>query len=113
MRVESAFTYMLDLRAALIGNDVFGIALAAEDLESAAGELVETRGLLGGYANRIEDAAARETDRQVLDEGTRSLLRDTDFTRAASRLTLLQTQLQAALQVTAALNSRSLLDFLS
>lgn len=113
VRVESAFTYMLDLRAALIGNDVFGIALAAEDLESAAGELVETRGLLGGYANRIEDAAARETDRQVLDEGTRSLLRDTDFTKAASRLTLLQTQLQAALQVTAALNSRSLLDFLS
>ncbi|MCE7974198.1 MAG: hypothetical protein DYG92_07745 [Leptolyngbya sp. PLA1] len=112
VRVESAFTYMLDLRAALIGNDVFGIALAAQDLEASAGELVETRGLLGGYATRIEDASTRETDRQVLDEGTRSLLRDTDFTKAASRLTLLQTQLQAAFQVTAALNSRSLLDFL-
>lgn len=112
VRVESAFTYMLDLRSALIGNDVSGIALAAQDLEGSAGELVETRGLLGGYANRIEDAATRETDRQVLDEGTRSLLRDTDFTKAASRLMLLQTQLQAALQVTAALNSRTLLDFL-
>jgi flagellar hook-associated protein 3 FlgL len=112
VRVESVFTYLLDLREALRGNDVPGIALAAESLEGAADRLVDTRGLVGGFAQRIDAAMEREADRMVLDEATRSNLRDTDFARAASRFALLQTQLQAAMQVTAAASSRSLLDFL-
>jgi flagellar hook-associated protein 3 FlgL len=112
VRVESAFTHLLDLRDALRANDTSGIALAGEGLGTISSSLVETRGLVGGYAQRVEAASTRETDRSVLDERTRSELRDTDFAKAASRFTLLQTQLQAALQVTAAANSRTLLDFL-
>ena len=51
-------------------------------------------------------------DQTLLDESTRSSLRDLDFTEAAVRLNLLQTQFQAGLQTTAASFSRSLLDFL-
>lgn len=113
VRTESVFTYLLDLRASLAGNDTRGMALAAADLDTAVGGLVEARGLIGGYAQRVDAATVRETDRNTLDQKARSELRDTDFTKAATRFSLLQTQLQAALQVTARTSGLSLLDFLS
>jgi flagellin-like hook-associated protein FlgL len=74
--------------------------------------LGETRGLIGGYARQVDEAKVRETDRATLDEQTRSQLQDTDITAAATRFSLLQTQLQAGLQITALTHSRTLLDFL-
>jgi flagellin-like hook-associated protein FlgL len=68
--------------------------------------------VVGGYGQLIESASQREAERAVMDETVRSQLRDIDFTEAASRFTLLQTQLEAGLRTTAMASQRSLLDFL-
>jgi len=112
VRVDNLFTHLIDLRDALLDNDTSGIQFAADKIEEAGVRLTETHGLVGGYAKRIDDETRREEDRVILNETSRSSLRDTDFAEAATRLSLLQTQLQATLQVTASNNQRSLLDFL-
>ncbi|MEX2218489.1 MAG: flagellin [Phycisphaerales bacterium] len=112
VRVDNLFTHLIDLRDALMSNDTTGITLAGERLESSVKRLAETRALVGGYAKRVIDGTVRQEDLNVLDQKARSQLQDTDFTEAATRFSLLQTQLQAALTVTAQSFSRSLLDFL-
>lgn len=112
VRVESVFSYLVDLRDSLRTNNVTGITLAGEDLGNAATQLAETRGLVGSFAQRVDAAADREVSRSLLDESTRSQLRDVDYTEAASRFSALQTQLEAGLRVTATGQQLSLLDFL-
>lgn len=112
VRVDSLFSHLVDLRESLIGNDVSGIGFAGADIETANNSVVETRGMVGGFAQRVEGAITRETDRSVLDESTRSQLRDVDFTEAATRFSMLQTQLQASLRTTALTQQLSILDFL-
>jgi flagellin-like hook-associated protein FlgL len=74
--------------------------------------LAETRGLVGGYARRVDDETRREEDKVLLDTSVRSQLRDVDFAEASSRLALLNTQLQAGLTVAAQVNRQTLLDFI-
>lgn len=112
VRVSNLFTHLIDLRDALRNNDTRGIGLAGEDLDSAIARLAENRGVVGSYARRVEKADVFEQDRAVLDERTRSMLRDTDFVQAATRMSLLQTQLQAAMRTSALGQSITLLDFL-
>ncbi|MCK6476240.1 MAG: hypothetical protein L6Q35_05355, partial [Phycisphaerales bacterium] len=112
VRVDGLFSDLIDLRDALNSNDTNGIALAGEKLEATLTRLAEKRGAVGGLARRVDGALQEEEDRTALDEQIRSQLRDVDFAEAASQFTLLQTQLQAGLQATAAATSRSLLDFL-
>lgn len=111
-RPNTVISHLIDLRDALRGNDTNGIRLAAEGLEGVIGSLAETRGLVGSYAKRVDFAAEREEDKNVLDARLRSELKDTDFAAAASRYTLLQTQLEAGLRTTATAGSTTLLDFL-
>jgi len=112
VRNESLFTALADLRESLAGNSPTGIALAGELVESVMSDLAELRGVVGGHAQRVESASSRESDRAVLDETVRSQLRDVDYTEAATRFSLLQTQLEAGLRTTASLSQRSLLDYL-
>ncbi len=112
VRVDNLFTHLIDLRDALRNNDTSGIQFASDKIQEAGVRLTETHGLVGGYAKRVDDETRREEERVILNETTRSSLRDTDFAEAATRLTLLQTQLQAALQVTASNSQLSLLNFL-
>ncbi len=112
VRTNSLFTHLMDLREALLTNNAPGIALAGESLEHAVTALAETRGLVGSFAQRVESSLVREQDRAVLDETIRSALRDTDFAEAATRFSLLQTQLEAGLRAAATTSSLSLLDFL-
>jgi len=112
VRSDSLFSALVDLREALRANDVSGIALAGEQLGTLGDELAETRGLVGSFQQRVDSALTRETDRAVLDEATRSSLRDLDLAEAATRYSLLQTQYQAGLQTTASAQRLSLLDFL-
>jgi flagellar hook-associated protein 3 FlgL len=113
VRVDDLFTRLIDLRDSLRANDNAGITLAGEGLEATMAQLVETRGTVGGYAKRVDDADSREVERAVNDTKARSDLRDVDFTEASTRFTLLQTQLEAGLRITAMTQSRSLLDFLA
>ena len=112
VRVDSVFTDLLDLRDALLQDSSAGITVAAERLTSSHDRLIAANALVGTYANRAEQALNRLDDQTVLTTKLRSDLQDTDYAEAATRFSLLQTQLQAALQVAAQSQSRSLLDFL-
>jgi flagellar hook-associated protein 3 FlgL len=112
VRVDNLFSTLIDLRDALRNNDTTGITLAGSELETHTDRLATTRALVGGYAKRVEDGTKLQQDQDVLDQQTKSQLQDTDFTEAAVRLNLLQTQLQAGLTVTAQSLTHSLLDYL-
>ncbi|MFO0831390.1 MAG: flagellin [Phycisphaerales bacterium] len=112
VRVDSLFSHLVDLRDSLTTNDISGIGFAGADIEAATNSVVETRGMVGGFAQRVQGAITRETDRSVLDESTRSQLRDVDFTQAATQFSMLQTQLQASLRTTAMTQQLSVLDYL-
>ncbi|MFO0857126.1 MAG: flagellin [Phycisphaerales bacterium] len=112
VRVDSVFSALVDLRESLRSNNVPGISLAGDMLGNLADELAESRGLVGSFSQRVDAALTRETDRAVLDESTRSSLRDLDLAEASTRFTLLNTQYQAGLQTTALSQQLSLLDFL-
>ncbi len=112
VRVDNLFTHLIDLRDALLNNDISGIQFASEKIEAASDRLIETHGTVGGYARRVGDETVREEDRVLLDQSLKSRLQDTDYAQAATRLSLLQTQLAATLQITAGLSQLSLLNYL-
>jgi len=112
VRVDSIFTALIDLRDALQDDDDFGIQLATQRLDQFVDDVSGSRALVGGYARRVADAKIFEEDRAILDETTRSQLRDLDFIEASTRFNLLQVQLSAGLQAVAASSSTTLLDFL-
>lgn len=112
VRVDNVFTHLIDLRDALLTDDTFGIGIATDTLNVDLDRVAETRGLVGGLARRVDQEQELLADRRVTDLTLRGTLRDVDFAEASTRLTLLQTQLQAAYQTTTLVNSLNLLDFL-
>ncbi len=112
VRVDSLFSDLIDLRDGLRRDDVNGISLAYSSLGISLDQLSETRGLVGAYSRRVDEATSRETDRVTLDTQSKSTLQDTDYTSASARYSLLQTQLEASLKVTAASQRQSLLDYI-
>lgn len=112
VRVDSLFSDLIDLRDGLRTDNTAGIGIASNSLTQTLDGLTQTRGLVGAYAQRVDQARTREADRVTLDTQTKSSIFDTDFASASARYSLLQTQLQASLQLTASSQSRTLLDFL-
>lgn len=112
VRVDNIFTALIELREALLNNDSSGITFAGEQLEEAVDRIGETRALVGVHANRVARAKTRLEDSQLNDEKLRSQFQDLDYAEAATRYSLLQTQLQAALTAGSQINSLSLLDFI-
>ena len=112
IRPQNVFSWLIDLRDSLTGNSTSGIGIAGENIGNAVDTLAETRALVGGYANRVGRETDALEDRNVLDASLLSQLQDADFAQAATQLSLLQTQLQAALQTTASISSLSLLNYL-
>lgn len=113
VRVSGIFSDLIDLRDGLEHDDTVGIGIAGNSLGTSINLLAETRGVVGGYSQRVDFAQRAEEDRTTFDEQVRSSLRDVDYTEAASRFSMLQTQLQAGLQATAISSRLTLLDFLS
>jgi len=112
VRVGSVFSALIDLRAALEGNDERGITLAAEEMESHLDRLATTRAIVGGRAQRVEQADLRQEDTRLLDETIKSGLEDLDFAEASTRFSLLQLAQQAGLVATSQSLSLNLLAFL-
>ena len=81
-------------------------------MERFVDRVAQERAVVGGYAKRIDQELGYEQGRQTVDLTTRSQLLDTDYAEAVTRMSLLQTQLSAGMQATAAATSRTLLDFL-
>lgn len=112
VRVNNIFTALVQLRDALLGDDSDGITVAGSGLDAQIDRLAQVQALVGVYANRVQVATNLQEDQQTVNENLRSQLQDTDFADASIRFSLLNTQLQAALQ-TGSISSRlSLLDFL-
>lgn len=87
-------------------NMIATTGTVATDLHAAAAA--------NGYvANRLEDAQTQQASMKTLYKGFVSNIQDTNMADAATQLSLNQTQLQAALQVTAGLHQLSLLNYLS
>jgi len=112
MRVDSLFSSMLELGAALSGNDERGITFAGERLETDLDRLSLARASVGSRARRVDQELARVEDRMVLDQSIRSEVRDLDVFEASTRFNLLQTQLQAVLTAAARSVPLTLLNFL-
>ncbi|MEO0495271.1 MAG: hypothetical protein AAF081_17835, partial [Actinomycetota bacterium] len=112
VKVDSAFTRLADLAAALRGNDEFGITLAGGQVEESLDGVINARALIGVEARRVTDLLDRSADMDIADRQLRSLIEDADLTEVISRYGQLQTQLSASLQVGSLSNQLSLLDFL-
>jgi flagellar hook-associated protein 3 FlgL len=79
---------------------------------SVADDLNTATAANGNVANQLSDAQTQQTSMNTLYQGFISNIQDTNMADAATQLSLDQTQLQAALQVTASLNKLSLLNYL-
>jgi flagellar hook-associated protein 3 FlgL len=100
------------LQNALLANDNAGITRAAGLLAKDLSRAIKAQGIVGA---REKDVSARKDE--ATNEATQlksalSLLADTDFTEAATRLQQMQTAYQASLQVAQTAQNLSLLDFL-
>ncbi|MFT5422584.1 MAG: flagellin-like hook-associated protein FlgL [Phycisphaerales bacterium] len=112
VRVDNLFTALLDLSEALRDDSEFGIQLASDRLQTLSDDLAITRGLVGGYGQRVTDEIFREEDKQVLDASLKAGLFNVDFAAAATQMSLLQVQLQAGLQIASTSSQLTLLSFL-
>jgi len=112
VRVDNLFTHLLDLASALRDNDSLGIEVAYEKLKGSVDRLSQSRAIVDGHGRRVDNEVRRQEDRQVLDRGLRSQLRDVDFAAASTRFSQLQLQLQAGLSVAAQAQQLTLLDYL-
>jgi flagellar hook-associated protein 3 FlgL len=77
-----------------------------------AGSLNQVSAANGYVSNRLTEAAAQQATMDTLYSGFADKIQGTDMAKAATELSMNQTQLQAALAVTSSLNQISLLNYL-
>lgn len=112
LQPRGLFSALTQLRDALLNNDTSGITAAAANLTNAASQITEAQGIVGAREQDVSSRQSAATSEQTQLSQALSLLNDTDFDTAATRLQQLQTAYQAALQVGQVTNNMSLLDFL-
>lgn len=113
VRVDSLFSTLVELRDALLNDDVRGITLAGGRLDADLDRLATAQATVGGRARRVEDALDKLKDTDTLNKSVKSQLEDLDVIEASGRFALLQTQLQAGYSVVSQTRSLSLINFLS
>lgn len=110
--VNSPFTALIELRAALERDDTRGISLAAERLEGVMDRMLTVQGELAAKASRMLERAAR-VDSDVTSATVQlSDVRDADIADAVVRFQQVQTALQANLSATSRILNLSILDYL-
>ena len=85
---------------------------AIAQVTTASTNLNATTASNGYVSNRLTDAQSQQDSLNTVYKKFTSDIQDTNMAEAATRLSLNQTQLQAALQVTAGLHQLSLLNYL-
>lgn len=112
IRVDSAFTTLLELEDGLLRNDRDDIGFATQRLDRTLENMLEIRGQMAATAkvmsDRVERLESTDTAAQVL----RSDVADADLTESVVQFQQLQTALQANLQSSSRVLRLSLLDFL-
>ncbi|WP_432799094.1 flagellin [Poriferisphaera sp. WC338] len=110
--VDSLFTNLMDLSKSLRDNDESGIIFAGDKLEKRNDQVILARAAVGVEAQRVALEQERSKELGTAEKSMLSQLQDADFTESITKYQLLQTQLQAALQVGASNFQQSLLNFL-
>lgn len=100
------------LQKAMLAGDQKAMTEAAEALKADYDRVVRRRGEVGAMVQDIEARQNRLEDQNITTKELLSKIEDTDFTKAISEFSLLQTSLQASLQTTGQVLSLSLMDFL-
>jgi flagellar hook-associated protein 3 FlgL len=101
----NAATSMTSAQSTFLTGEISAVNTVNTNLTSATAA--------NGYvANQLSDAQSQQTSMDTLYKGFASNIQDTNMAQAATQLSLNQTQLQAALQVTAGLHQLSLLNYL-
>jgi flagellar hook-associated protein 3 FlgL len=102
----AASTNLTGAQSSFLTSTIATTAKVASDIDNVTAQ--------NGYVyNRLTDAQAQQASTDTLYKGFISDIQDTNMASAATNLSLNQTQLQAALGVTAQLNQLSLLNYLS
>ncbi len=112
VQVASVFTDLINLRNALLGDDQTGITIAGGNIEDDLDAVAQARAEVGIQARRVQDSQKRSENLNVTEQALLSDLQDADVAEVITRLALLQTQVQAAMQVGSSRLQQSLLDFL-
>ena len=101
----NAATSLTDAQNSFLTGAIAQVTTVGSNLSAAAAA--------NGYvSNRLADAQTQQGSMDTLYKGFVSNIQDTNMAQAATQLSLNQTQLQAALQVTAGLHQLSLLNYL-
>jgi flagellar hook-associated protein 3 FlgL len=98
--------------ASLTGAQNTFLTNAIAQTTTVATDLNAATAANGYISNRLTDAQDQQASTNTLYKAFVSNIQDTDMAKAATQLSLNQTQLQAALQVTAGLHQLSLLNYL-
>lgn len=112
VRVDGAFTALLELRVGLVNDDTSLLSNAGQRLEQALEHMQQVQGRLASQAKTMEDRAVRIDSEKTATQVMASDVRDVDFTEAIVRFQQVQTALQANLATSARVMSLSLIDFL-
>lgn len=112
IKVDNAFTGLIELRNALNNNDSAAIDAAGQRLDRALGNLQFQQGRLAAKAGTLQDRAQRIDLEQTATQSLTGNVRDVDMTEAIVRFQQLQTALQANLQSSTKIMSLSLMDYL-
>ncbi|HEY0007538.1 MAG TPA: flagellin, partial [Tepidisphaeraceae bacterium] len=112
VEAQGVFANIRYLEAALASGNQGDITKAAERLQADYDRVVRTRGEVGAQVKGIEARSDRLVDQNLATKALLSDLEDTDFNEAISKFSLLQTSLQASMQVTGKTLDMSLMDFI-
>lgn len=109
---NNVFASLNGLREALAAGDNTAIAQAAVSVQTASVQLNSSQAFYGTVENRITDAQSFAANYDTQLQTQLSQLQDADVVAAALTLSQSNTQLQAALQMRAAMPHESLFNFI-
>ncbi len=112
VKVDGAFTALLELKKGLEEDDGQMISAAGARLERALRGMQEVQGRLASMARSMEDRAARVDNELYAARVLSSDVRDVDVSEAVVRFQQLQTALEANLSTSSRILNLSLLDYL-
>lgn len=112
VRVDSAFTGMVELRRALDADDTKNITNAAERIKRTLESMQRVQGEMGAKAQTMLRRTERMTDEQTSTTTMLSDVRDVDLTEAIVRFQQMQTALEANLSTSSRIMNLSLFDYL-
>jgi flagellar hook-associated protein 3 FlgL len=113
VKVDSAFTALLELRAALQADDSQAISAAGRRLTGNLDHMQEVQGKLAAKAAAMLERTSRVENETTATRVLQSDVRDVDLSEAIVRFQQVQTALQANLATASRIINLSLLDYLS